>query len=160
VTLQVNADFSASAQVGTYQFSVSGGAGSNGQAVNFSGMPYNAATITIVNATATSTLTATPMATATGTASTGKMVLYPNPADGTQPVGLHLNLTSPSNVKVQIFTTAFRKVLEQSFPQQPVGVDVAFNLVDQWGTPMASGLYYVVVTVNGHRSILKLLILR
>jgi hypothetical protein len=168
VTLQVNASFSNGAPAGTYQFSVTGGAGTNGQAVNLNGLPSNGATVTIAFATATvtatpsptKTQTAIPTATASGTGSTGKIVLYPNPADGTQPVSLRLNLTSPANVKVQVFTTAFRKVLEQSFSQQPVGVDMALTLVDKWGTPLASGLYYVVVTFNNNRLVGKLLILR
>lgn len=93
---------------------------------------------------------------------TGKISIYPNPADGTQPVSLHVpGLTGLSDVTVRIFTTAYRKVLEQPFPQQLAGVDMSFKPVDQWGTPLASGLYYVVVTVNGgNKSVGKLLILR
>lgn len=61
---------------------------------------------------------------------------------------------------MQIFTTAFRKVKEEFFPQQPVGIPVSINLTDNPGVPLASGLYYVVVNTNGSRFIGKLLILR
>ena len=88
------------------------------------------------------------------------MVVYPNPSDGTQPVSIALSLTSPADVKVQIFTTAFRKVQEQEYPGQPVGVPLSIDLTDKRGVPLASGLYYVVVSVNGQRTIVKLLILR
>jgi hypothetical protein len=70
-------------------------------------------------------------------------------------------LTAPSDLKVQIFTTAFRKIQELPFNNQAVGVDVSFKLTDRWGSPMASGLYYVVVTVNSsQRMVGKLMILR
>ena len=78
-------------------------------------------------------------------------------------------LNSVADVRVELFTTAFRKVKDQSFPQQPAGVDAAIDLKDDWGTPLASGLYYVVVfsanpsTGSGQtasKSIGKLLIVR
>jgi hypothetical protein len=89
-----------------------------------------------------------------------KIILYPNPSDGTRPVQIVLPLTSPSAVKVQIFTTAFRKVQEKNYPSQPVGVPVSLDLTDRGGVPLASGLYYVVVTMPQGRTIGKLLILR
>jgi hypothetical protein len=88
-------------------------------------------------------------------------VIYPNPADGTKPINIHLDLTDTSNVKVQIFTTAFRRIQEIPFPQQPVGIDVQINLTDKWGSPLASGLYYMVVTINNSQRLVgKLLIIR
>jgi hypothetical protein len=42
----------------------------------------------------------------------------------------------------------------------PPGVAVTVELKDNWGKPFADGLYYVVVTVDGKRSIAKLLVLR
>ncbi len=88
-------------------------------------------------------------------------IVYPNPSDGTKPINVHVpGLTTVSNITVQIFTTAFRKVLEQPFTNQPVGVDVNINLSDNWGAPMASGIYYVVVTTPNGRIVGKLLLLR
>jgi len=65
-----------------------------------------------------------------------------------------------TDIKVQIFTLAFRMVKEQVFKQTPVGTDVPVNLNDKGGTPLASGLYYVVVTSDGKQTVGKLLILR
>jgi len=73
-----------------------------------------------------------------------------------QPVGRHTAVfvvapgrTSTSTVIVQIFTTAFRLVQQQEFKQIPLGTDLPpVNLVDKSGKPLASGLYYVVVTVD------------
>jgi hypothetical protein len=88
------------------------------------------------------------------------MVLYPNPTDGNGPLYISVPLTAPANVKVQIFTTAFRKVQEKNYPNQPVGIPISITLTDREGIPLASGLYYVVVTTPQGRTIGKLLILR
>ena len=88
------------------------------------------------------------------------VVLYPNPTDGSGPLLISVPLTAPADVNVKIFTTAFRKVLEQDFPGQPVGVPVSITLNDREGKPLASGLYYVVVTSPQGRVIGKLLLLR
>jgi len=63
-------------------------------------------------------------------------------------------------VKVELFTTAFRKVLQSDFDNIPTGTKVSIDLNDNWGRPLASGIYYVVVTTGQSRSIGKLLILR
>ena len=111
-----------------------------------------------VTNTSTNTTTATAL-TEAGSPS-GKPVIFPNPSDGTQPVNIQLpGLTTNSNVNVRIFTTAFRKVQEISFTNVPAGI-VSFALTDRWGTPLASGLYYVVITTGQGRWINKLLILR
>ena len=65
-----------------------------------------------------------------------------------------------SNVRVEIFTISFRKVLDRTFFDIPSSTPVKLELADQRGTAPASGVYYVVVTVDGRRSIAKLLILR
>jgi hypothetical protein len=71
-----------------------------------------------------------------------------------------LNLTSSANVRIQIFTVSFRKVVDETIPSVPAGTSkLPVALVDREGRPLANGLYYVVVTVNGKRSVLKLLIL-
>jgi hypothetical protein len=62
---------------------------------------------------------------------------------------------------VQIFTVAFRKVKEQVFPDRPAGTStLSISLVDNWGYPLANGLYYVVVQTNQNRWVEKLLVLR
>jgi hypothetical protein len=70
-----------------------------------------------------------------------------------------------SDVKVQLYTVAFRKVFEKKYPGQAAGQDCLISnrsgqLVDTWGNPLSSGLYYVVVTTNSGRTIGKMLVLR
>ena len=86
-------------------------------------------------------------------------MIYPNPSDG-RPVNVLPSMTKVSDVKVQIFTLAFRKVNERTFPQVPPGVSVSIDLKDKNGIPLASGLYYVVVETSQGKSIAKLIIVR
>ena len=88
------------------------------------------------------------------------VVIYPNPAKGDTVNVLPPAHTGMEDVRVEIFTSAFRKVQEEIFPNVPPGVAVTVELKDRWGKPLADGLYYVVVIVDGKRSISKLLILR
>jgi hypothetical protein len=169
VTYQVQANFQTGASVGNYQFSITNASGNNGQPVLFSPLPVAGATITIAAATATPTNTplSTPSSTLTVTPSftptpipNQTPVLFPNPSSG-GPVTLFLSLRSPSDVRVELFTLAFRKVQDRTFNQVPVGTDLILDLRDQWGTPLANGLYYVVVTTPlGQRSVIKLVLLR
>lgn len=85
-------------------------------------------------------------------------VLYPNPATGPA-VSLKIPPTTAPAVRVEIFTTAFRKVQDENIPVN-AGYWLSVNLMDEWGRPLANGLYYVVVNVNGQRLILKLLVER
>ena len=90
----------------------------------------------------------------------GTVGIYPNPATG--PI-VHI-LPAPylgfSNVRVEIFTVNFRKVQDRTFYAVPAGTELAVNLTDREGRPLANGLYYVVVTTNSGRVIGKLLVLR
>jgi hypothetical protein len=88
------------------------------------------------------------------------VVIYPNPAKGDTVNVLPPTHAGMEDVRVEIFTSAFRKVLDETFASVPPGVAVTVELKDKWGRPLADGLYYVVVTVDGKRSITKLLILR
>jgi hypothetical protein len=69
-------------------------------------------------------------------------------------------LTIPTNLQVKVFTAAFRVVIERKFPNQTPGVPLSIDPIDQWGTPLASGLYYVVVQTPIGKTVGKLLILR
>ncbi|HTC20898.1 MAG TPA: T9SS type A sorting domain-containing protein, partial [bacterium] len=170
VTYEITANFSSAASTGAYQFGVSGAVGSNGQPALFSGLPLSGSSVTIVSATATftptptvtSTLTPLPTATATKTSTpSGKptVVVYPNPSTGGT-VQLNPGLTSASNVSIEIFTVAFRKVAVLNDANVQPGAVLPVPLVDKTGTPLASGLYYLVVQTNQGRTIVKLLILR
>ncbi len=65
-----------------------------------------------------------------------------------------------SDVKVQIFTVAFKLVAEKTFQSVPHGVTVTMDMIDSWGEPLASGLYYVQVTTKKNTAIAKLMIIR
>jgi hypothetical protein len=61
---------------------------------------------------------------------------------------------------VEVYTLAFRKVQDKTYPSLPSGTAVTLSLTDKSGHPMANGIYYVEVTTVNGRSIGKLLILR
>ncbi|HUO57781.1 MAG TPA: hypothetical protein VMV05_06355 [bacterium] len=162
VTYQLAADFSGSAGNGAYIFSLTSAAGNNGQAVNFSGLPANGAMVTVVTSTPTDTPTATwtPKQTATPQVPPVKTpVVYPNPDSGDKVYILLPPYSGNEAVRVQLFTAAFRKIRDTSYGMIPSGV-VTVNLTDQWGSSLASGVYYVVVSVGKSRTIQKLLVLR
>ena len=88
------------------------------------------------------------------------MVIYPNPAPGGTVNVLPPAYMGSSNVRVEIFTVAFRKVQDRTFTNIASGQAVTITLTDRWGSPLASGVYYIVVTTSKGRSIGKLLIQR
>jgi hypothetical protein len=153
VTYQVTANFSNNAPAGNYQFSMTGGTGNNGQPVLFNGLPVNGAVITIAG-----TVTPSPTMTAASTPA-GKPVVFPNPSNGGPVQVLPPAYRGLSGIKIQLFTIAFRKVKEQTYPPQAYG-PVTVIPDDNWGNPLASGLYYLVITGDFGRSVTKLLILR
>jgi hypothetical protein len=100
----------------------------------------------------------TPTATSTPVGNTG-VVVFPNPAKGDTVNVLPPAHAGMADVRVEIFTSAFRMVQDEFFASVPPGVAVTVELKDKWGRPLADGLYYVLVTVDGKRSFAKLLIL-
>ncbi|HJT24650.1 MAG TPA: hypothetical protein VJ873_08750, partial [bacterium] len=152
VTYMVTANFGAGAG-GTYTFSVTGATGNNGQGVLVSGLPVAGATKTVLQPTATVTPTSTPKPVTTP-------IVFPNPSSGNPVNVMPPVYPGAADVRVQLFTIAFRKVQEQSYSSLPYG-PVKINMLDEWGSPLASGLYYVVITVNdSQRSVAKLLLFR
>jgi hypothetical protein len=90
------------------------------------------------------------------------IVVYPNPVKDSGSTTIRISLPVPAaEVNIQIFTSAFRKVNEIRLAQVPAGVtDTSLNLADKWGKVLANGLYYVVMSIDGQRTIGKLLIMR
>jgi hypothetical protein len=86
--------------------------------------------------------------------------IYPNPAPGPTVNILPPAYTGTANIRVEVFTLAFRKVQDNDYPDWPSGMVIRLNLTGRKGNELANGVYYVVVTVNGQRSIGKLLVLR
>jgi rhamnogalacturonan endolyase len=124
-----------------------------------------------VTPTPTQTLSATPTATLflspteTGTFTQGPPITtpipFPNPAPGPT-VTATFTLRDPSPwVHVEVFTTAFRKVNQISLVNVPAGpARVSLPLTDKNGSPLANGVYYLVVVNQQGRAIGKLLVLR
>ena len=63
-----------------------------------------------------------------------------------------------SDVRIQIYTSAFRRVQDLVIPQVPSGAVVTIKLTDKWGTNLANGIYYLFITTSQGRSKGKLVI--
>jgi hypothetical protein len=112
--------------------------------------------------TPTLTLTINPTSTLTPapTSLSGVVLIYPNPVSGPTVQILPPAYSGITSVRVEIYTLAFRKVQDKTYPPMPSGTAITLTLTGKSGNPLANGVYYVVVTVDGHRSIGKLLVLR
>jgi hypothetical protein len=100
--------------------------------------------------------TPTPVTAVPGT----KPVLYPNPANGDQVKVALPSLASPGEVRVQVFTLAYRKVQDVTLPNVQPGTPVTLDLLDKWGVKLSNGLYYLVVRIGQERQVVKLLVAR
>lgn len=89
-------------------------------------------------------------------------ILYPNPLKGPGTVTLAVYFSNPHDyVTVKVFTTAFRKIYENTSHFVPAGTfDFTLNPDDFKGATGANGLYYVLVTTPSNRWISKLIILK
>jgi hypothetical protein len=118
--------------------------------------------------TSTSTATLSPTITDTFTwTPTPNLLntLYPNPVTGSQPINFNYNVTGPvDQVKVKIFTLAFRKIYEDDTLSTTVGSDKYSLDLNKAGLNIANGLYYVVLyfKTNGseNHQVMKLLVQR
>ena len=113
-------------------------------------------------ATASPTPTLSPTATVTvaPTALPGHVGIYPNPVSAPTVEVLPPQYNGIETVRVELYTLAFRKVQDNTYPSLPSGTAISLSLTGKSGNPLANGIYYVVVTVNGHRTVGKLLVLR
>lgn len=89
-------------------------------------------------------------------------MVYPNPYSGSGPAQVEFTLGQASNdVAISIFTTAFRKVSETHYGALATGaVKLPVEAKDQGGTPLANGLYYLVLKTPQGRSVLKWIVTR
>jgi hypothetical protein len=116
--------------------------------------------------TPTGTSTPTPSASAESPTPTSTPIppwtLYPNPVTGPGPVLLRLEgVGSGDRIEVDVFTTAFRKVLAASeVASAPGAVVVRLEPSDFRGGFPANGVYHVRVVTRGERRAFKLLVLR
>jgi len=173
VTYLVSADFSNGA-TGTYQIGIAGnsslmGTDSNNQNAQFTVMPVplRGGMMTLVAATSTPTPSSTPTNTPVNTNTPTPVVTsvvenpYPNPSTG-GPVTILVEVPGSAEIKWSVFTTAFRKVVGGEISVNNRGT-VVWDLKDKNGAPVADGIYYVRVEVDGSQptvKIFKVLVIR
>jgi hypothetical protein len=141
------------ASAGTYQATIASNASMTGtgagQGLVFTGAPVTGSMMTVLTATPTMTSTQTATVTATYTPIVKTKICPPSP----NPAGGQLDFCvsvppATSMIRCEIYTLAFRKVGEKSFPA-PAPSSLSLDLVDTYGQPLANGLYYLKVTVTG-----------
>ena len=78
------------------------------------------------------------------------------------PVMIQIGFTNQVDwVKVRVFTTAFRKVKEKTYNNVSAGLgNLTLDLSDNWGAPLANGIYFVLITTPDSKFERKLLILK
>ncbi|HTC19591.1 MAG TPA: hypothetical protein VK859_02010, partial [bacterium] len=112
----------------------------------------------------TPTITFTPTITPTSPNGPpiGGLQIYPNPVFGPGPVNIQFILNgSVGRVTFKLFTTAFRKVHESALENVAGGlVQTQLEMVDDRGTPLANGLYYLVINAPQGQLIGKIIFLR
>lgn len=149
----------------SFSVTVGGSAPNGGSLSNTAAATYQGGSVqntnnsvTVVAPTDTPTASSTPQAPAVA-------VVYPNPSSGGPVNVMPPAFEGTAEVKVQVFTLAFRKVQEQVVRQTQGPLTLL--PADKGGNPLSSGLYYVVVTVTPStqgrpslRSVVKLLLLR
>ena len=88
-------------------------------------------------------------------------VLFPNPVKGRDPVSLRVVFgKTQDDVSIKVFTTAFRKVYDDTVKSVPEGIFLYGLDPDHFKGSAANGLYYVEVKTPSNRWISKLLVLR
>jgi len=110
--------------------------------------------------TPTQTYTPTSTYTQAPTPVTGHIGIYPNPAPAETVYILPPYYSGVSNVRIEIFTLGFRKVIDLTMDSVPTGMAITVRLVNRFGNPLANGLYYVVVTTRNGRTTGKLLVIK
>jgi hypothetical protein len=89
-------------------------------------------------------------------------VVYPNPLKGPGPTNLQVVFPeTESFVTIKVFTTAFRKIYEDTIQSVPQGTFTYSLDPDHFkGSRAANGLYYVSITTPSKHWVLKLLIFK
>jgi hypothetical protein len=122
-----------------------------------------------MTATATRTITgaATPVPTETNTPTptidaffVEGPVLYPNPLKENGPTRLVLGLTSQADVTWELYTASFRKIGQGARLLAATGDEVLLEAADAKGSPLANGLYWIVVEIGPRARTLPWIVLR
>ncbi len=84
---------------------------------------------------------------------------HPNPFGGT--TDLRIGLPAASNVSIEVYDVAGRRVSTQSLAQQSAGwKNISFDGRNDAGQPLSSGVYFYKVTANGTTVTNKMVIAR
>ena len=116
--------------------------------------------------TFTTPFTPTPTPTPTATPVVNQVTIgnpYPNPVTGPGAVSIPVTAPTGSTATWTVYTLGFRKIYGQSQPIPGNYGILSWDLLDNWGVPVANGLYYIRVQVAGQDSgkkIVKVLVLR
>jgi hypothetical protein len=131
---------------------------SNGAVADFQGESSstnaNGNNVTVIRLTSTptptTTWTGTPTPSFTSTPGLQPTIcpIYPNPVTNDDFVSSCIYVPGPSSVELTVYTTAFRKIYDKTIQVSSYGT-LTWDLRDQWGTPVANGLYYVRIRVTG-----------
>jgi uncharacterized repeat protein (TIGR01451 family) len=120
----------------------------------------NGFNVTVVHLTSTPTFTptwtGTPTPSFTSTPGLQPTICpaYPNPVTNNDFVSMCVWVPGASDVEMTVYTTAFRKIYDKKI-QVVDSTILTWDLRDQWGTPIANGLYYVRIRVTGPASTTK-----
>jgi len=63
-------------------------------------------------------------------------------------------------VTISLYTPSFKLVATKRFPSVLVGQVLLVDLVDDWGQPLANGLYYVSVATKKDKRTVPLVVSR
>lgn len=86
--------------------------------------------------------------------------MYPNPAQGEE-VTVSFFVNEKSTMRLEVYTTAYRKVLSLSLGERTRGSHLeVLPLRDAYGKRLSNGLYYVVLRSIDRRLIGKMIVLR
>lgn len=113
--------------------------------------------------TATTTATFTPTDSPTpGSAQNVDPVVYPNPLKDTDTLTLTVGFAKPTTwLQIKVFTVADRRVKNVTLQSLPAGMNtIPVEMKDDWGTPLADGLYYLYLVTPDQKFTKKVLILR
>jgi hypothetical protein len=108
------------------------------------------------------TVTFTPTDSPTpGSAQDVAPVIYPNPVKNSNTTTLVIGFAKPTDwLQIKVFTVAHRRVKNVTLQSLPAGMNtIPLNMTDDWGKPLADGLYYVLITTPDQKFIKKLLVL-
>jgi hypothetical protein len=104
--------------------------------------------------------TTTPTATIPNSYVPDKPVIYPNPSEGKTPPKMLVPLTTISDVRIQIYTVAFRKISDKIYKDVIPGSPISMEIVAANGNKFASGVFYVEIIAQDRHWTSHLLIIR